>query len=96
MIRCPVCGTENLDVQYACGVCSAPLAPRRPTRWSSLRSVRPRTWRRVGWALGFVGAVLVIAAIPTNSRIIVLVGLILVGLAHLILIVPWYALRRRR
>lgn len=96
MIRCPACGTENLDMQYACGVCSTPLdRPRRASAWSSVRAVRPRTWRRVGYSLGGAGSALVIAAIPTNSAPIVLVGLVLVGLAHLVLVLG-YALHRRR
>jgi hypothetical protein len=41
-------------------------------------------WRRSEWGLGAVGAVLVIAAIPTNSKWIVLAGLLLVVLAHML------------
>ena len=86
MIRCPACGTENLDVQYACGVCSAPLPPRTPL----LRAVPHRTWRRVAYVSGAVGAVLVIAAIPTDNKWIVLAGLVLVVLAHLILFLEYF------
>ena len=96
MIRCSVCGTENLDLQYACGVCSAPLSARRPsTSWTArLRSVPPARWRRLGWGCAVAGAALVIAAIPTNSSVIVLVGLILIVVAHVVVALS-YAIRRR-
>jgi len=95
MIRCPACGTENVDLQYACGVCSTPLSQRvSPGWWSSVRAVPLRAWRRTGYVLAVFGVALVFTAIPTNSKWIVLAGLVLVGLAHLILILS-YAIQRR-
>jgi hypothetical protein len=45
-----------------------------------------RRLRRSAWYAGAAGAFFVFLAIPTNSRVIVAVGLILAALAHALLL----------